>query len=353
MKNKANLKNILIGILFIIILSVCFISINNNANNPNIVNPPVSSGKYGNIVIDEELLNIFYFYVGNADSIFIKLGENTMLIDAGKISDGPHIADFLKEMNITEIDYLIGTHDDSDHIGGIKTILDEIKVHNLYMPEIRANKDGKYSTSYQAILDRLQNKNLELTLAQNDVRFQFGEAIVILKWPEQGLVTSDNNTSVVVELNYKEQRYLFMGDLEKKMEKEILDSLNIVDVVKIAHHGSDSSTSTEFLDRIEPKFAIISSGSKHYNFPSIVVINRLLEKVSKENIYITERDGTIWLKSDGNIIEFEKLKNINLDGAKSIINENFDDEVFKDILNISYFSRKFQISYCKIMGIAV
>lgn len=118
-----------------------------------------------------------------------------------------------------------------------------------------------------------------------------------------------------------------------------MNTLEKVDILKVSHHGSNSSTSTDFLDIISPKYAIISSGSTYTKFPNENCLKRLLGKVETENLYITERDGTIWVTSDG-ITEdtIQKLDEVNLDGAKSTINSNELNYEYLESILISMFS---------------
>lgn len=138
-----------------------------------------------------------------------------------------------------------------------------------------------------------------------------------------------NNTSVVLQLNYKDKKYLFTGDMQKELEGKLLresgdNALEKVDVLKVAHHGADKGTTDDFLIKTSPKYAIISSGSDDAKHPSIECLKRLLsgdKGVAPENIYITERDGTIWQISDGESEDiFLKMYEINLDGNGNIIN---------------------------------
>ena len=144
--------------------------------------------------------------------------------------------------------------------------------------------------------------------------------------------SSANESSIVVKLNYLNTSYLFMGDATQGIEKEIKS--DSVDVLKIGHHGSNSSTSSEFLDMIKPKYAIISAGNNaKYNHPAEQVLQRLRDaNIQEKNIYITNNQGTIWLTSDGTNIEIQTRQDINLDGTGQI------GKV--DILNIcSFFNR--------------
>ena len=128
-----------------------------------------------------------------------------------------------------------------------------------------------------------------------------------------------NDTSIVIKLDYGSTKYLFTGDITDSIDSKI-KGLEKVDVLKVAHHGAKESTSSEFLNIVKPTYAIISAGNnENYNHPDQSVIERLKEAgVEKSNIFITKNQGTIWLKSDGNSIIIEKLKELNLDGANKV-----------------------------------
>ena len=140
-----------------------------------------------------------------------------------------------------------------------------------------------------------------------------------------------NDTSIVIELEYGNTKYLFTGDISEKADSNI-EGLEKIDILKVAHHGAKGTTSKEFLQKVSPTYAIISTGeNKNYNHPDETIIQRLIESgIKQENIYITKNLGTIWMTSDGNTITIETRQDINLDGANKV--------GFKSIFNIcSYF----------------
>lgn len=118
-----------------------------------------------------------------------------------------------------------------------------------------------------------------------------------------------------------------------------MNTLEKVDILKVSHHGSNSSTSTRFLDVVSPRYAIISSGSTYTQFPNENCLKRILEKVKVENLYLTERDGSIWVTSDGiGKDTIQKLDKVNLDGAKSIVEPNKLNIDYLESILISMFS---------------
>lgn len=315
---------ILVGIVILIILLMVGIYIRSN-NKANIGNQKID------ISIDDSKLNIFYFYVGQADCTLIINNGKTMLIDAGDKTDGKLIANCLKQLGIDKIDYLIGTHSDNDHIGGMMDVVNNFEIQNLYMPQKEVNNQ-----SYIEVKKNINIQKIEI----NDI-IKIGEATAIVKWVDNEEKYSDNNSSIVLQLNYKDKKYLFTGDIETKVENELIkqNTLEEIDVLKVAHHGSNSSTSEKFLNAIKPKDVIISSGSTYNKFPNIECLKRILKVVDKGNIFITERDGTIWIISDGITVDnIQKLNEINLDGANSQINQNELNSEYLESIQISMFS---------------
>lgn len=208
-------------------------------------------------------------------------------------------------------------------------IVQNFEIGNLYMPNRKAMNEA-----YTELSQTINIENVE----ENDI-LNIGNATCIVKWVDNKEEYSDNNSSIVLQLNYKDKKYLFTGDIEKEIEEKIIEKLDEIDILKVSHHGSNSSTSEEFLNRIFPKTAIISSGSTYSKFPNIECLKRLVKKVGTDNIYITERDGTIWITSDGTADDvIQKLDKLNLDGAKSTINPNELDIDYLESILVSMFS---------------
>ena len=340
MKKKKNVSKIgmittIVICIFLLVVLIVSITYDDalHTNMPQIEQPIVETYKYDKLNIDKSKLNIFYFYVGTADSIIILLEDNVMLIDAANRGDGDNIVQFLKAQNITKIDYLIGTHVDNDHIGGMYKIINNIYVQNLYIPKYENNDRTAYNNIKMSIGNN-KNADLRLDSLKKDETITFGEATfkVLSAQTMEDIeynINKINDTSTVLQLNYKNKKYLFTGDMQEKLEEKLLEqsgnnNLEKIDVLKVSHHAANNGTSDAFLKRVMPEYAIISSGSKDNAHPNIECIKRLLsgdEGVAPENIYITERDGTIWQISDGESEDlFIKMHDINLDGNGSNIN---------------------------------
>ncbi|MCF0125058.1 MAG: MBL fold metallo-hydrolase [Clostridia bacterium] len=303
MSNKKSVSQILVFIILIAIVIVGIL-VKINIDN-NIIQ--INNFKYENLNINKEELNIFYLDVGQADSTFITINGCNMLIDSGNDQDGYYIWEFLKAQNISKIDYFILTHCDEDHIGGAYRIIEELEIGSIYMP----NKENETKT-YQKLLNTIENYNIKVDRSiksSKEKQYPIGNAY----WKVLSIDAKNdlNDSSMVVELSYKDTKYLFMGDATTTVEKMI--EWDEVDVLKVAHHGSNSSTSQEFLNMVKPKYAIISVGlnnsSRH---PDSEVIDRL----QKNNIEVhrTDSEHTIWINSDGNIIKISTLE-YSLDGT--------------------------------------
>lgn len=304
MEQKNNSKyKIVLGIILTIIIIVCAIYVDFSNSNNNFEEK--QNNLYSNLNIDKSKLNIFYLDVGQADSTLIIMGEDVMLIDAGNKSDGDNIVQFLKAQCIEEIDYLIETHSDDDHSGGMEKIVQNLDVCNVYMPQSAIEESE--------IKDDI-NINVFSDLEQI---YNLGSAtwkVLSVDNAEDVKENGDNDTSIVIQLNYKDNKFLFMGDATSKVEKQLLNKevLEKIDVLKVGHHGSNTSSSEKFLNVILPTYSIISVNNSEYSkHPSENTIERLNAINSK--IYRTDVNGTIWITSNGTIIEIEEL-NINLNG---------------------------------------
>ncbi len=303
--NKVNKKKVASQILvFLIFFAIIIIAIVIQNNN---IHTETNCPEYANLNINQDELNIFYLNVGQGDSTLITINGCNMLIDSGNDQDGYYIVEFLKAQNIEKIDYFILTHFDEDHIGGAYKILEDLEIGVLYMPG-NSNKTKTYKKLISTI--ETEDINVDTTIkASNEVEYSLGNA----KWKVLNINDGNdlNDSSIVIEMDYGTTKYLFMGDASTKIEEKI--EWNKVDVLKVAHHGSNSSTSQEFLDRVKPKYAIISVGANNsYDLPDKDIIDRLNN--NKIKTYRTDKNETIWLTSEGTEIKINSLK-YNLDGT--------------------------------------
>ncbi len=223
-----------------------------------------------------------------------------MLIDAGESNDSEMIINYLNDLNYTKIDYLVGTHPHADHIGGMEEVINAFDIENIYMPKISTN-----TKTYEDLLTTISDNNLKIKTATSDVIILEEEnyKVEIIGPVEE--YSDLNNSSAVIKITYYNNSFLFMGDAEKESEEDIIAKYDIdVDVLKVGHHGSDTSSTEEFITEVTPKYAIISVGEDNkYNLPKQSTIDSL-ESVGAK-VFRTDLDGTVIISSDGNNLAVE------------------------------------------------
>lgn len=293
-KIKKRQKKKLYSLLLALIIAIC-IYITSYKDMDESYSKPDS-----NIVSTD--LTIYFFDVGQADSILVANNDQYMLIDAGNNEDGPLLVKYIKEeIGIKKINYVVGTHPHEDHIGGLDDIINNFEIDNVLLPDAITT-----TKTFEDVIDAIDAKNLEITIPEIDSTFKVGEADV--KVLHTGTDTSDlNNTSIVLKMTFGNKNYLFTGDATSKVEELITDKVGNIDVLKVGHHGSAYSTTNKFLLATRPEYAIISVAKDNsYNHPSKDTLNRL-NKFTK-NIYLTSELGTIILTSNGNEINIKNIK---------------------------------------------
>lgn len=197
-------------------------------------------------------------------------------------------------------------------LDGMYKVIEEIDIGTIYVPYNQYSKE-----CYDKMITATAKEGKEISIINTDDKYTLGEANwkVISVDNSSPKIENDeaiNDTSIVIELEYKNTKYLFMGDASSKIEENLLKNLSKVDVLKVAHHGSNKSTSNEFLKRVKPKYSIISVGKNSYNHPDNRVIKRLED--IKTEIYTTQDNGTIWITSNEEFVKLEIL-DCNVDGA--------------------------------------
>lgn len=252
-------------------------------------------------------LEVYYFDVGQADSILIRENDNNILIDAGNNEDGEKLVNYLKnDLNIEKFNMVVGTHPHEDHIGGLDNVVDSFDIDTILMPNATST-----SKTFENVLDSIEKKDYKITVPKINEEFNYNN--INIKVLYTGTDEKDlNNTSIVLKLTYQNNKFLFMGDATSKVEKKLLNEDIKSDVLKIGHHGSEYSTTKNFLDKVNPQYAIIEVGKNNtYKHPKETTLDKLNKKNIK--IYRTDIDGTIKVTSDGNNLKFETLKT-DLDG---------------------------------------
>lgn len=254
-----------------------------------------SQEKSVNTKTDGSKLTVSYIDVGQGDATLIHKGNFSMLIDAGKNERGTTIVEYLKNQGIKKLDLLVGTHPDSDHIGGLDDVLQEISVDTVYLP--RATKETR---TWREVERALRQTGKEAQMPEIGKEYRFDENVMIRFLGPQRKYAEANDNSLVVQLAYGKTRFLFMGDAEEQAEKDILErNFDLeCDVLKVGHHGSYTATSDAFLKGANPAYAVISAGKDNsYGHPHAEVLSRLEDE--DVQIYRTDTMGSIQAVSDG------------------------------------------------------
>ena len=231
-------------------------------------------------------LEIHFLDVGQGDSCFIITpNHKTILIDGGGSTSNTFdvgkdtLIPYLLDKGYTKLDYILISHFDQDHVGGILPILEEFKVGQVFI-----TKQEEKSENYETFLEIVKEKNLKVREVKAGDKITIGEVTFHILWPMEKQIEENilNNNAMVMKLQYKSFSMLFTGDIEEVAEKKILDTYkNHLDmlkatVLKVAHHGSKSSSTEEFLKAVNSKVAIIGVGENNmFGHPNNAVLERL------------------------------------------------------------------------------
>lgn len=316
MRESKKRKKILTFIIILVIFSV-------------IVNR-YTSISYNTITVtqynSEDELQIHIIDVGQAESILIVQDGFTMLVDSGDNFTGDDVVKYIKNLGIDKIDIFMITHFHRDHAGGAHKIISSLDVKKIV-----CHKFSDLSTMQERFwyIDMSISRSIRETFGSMSIfmesacennklkNFDVGDAKVYTLSQNNDAVNV-NNKSIVFKLVYGDFSMLFMADAESEVEKELLeeDADLSADVLKIGHHGSKTSTTDEFLDNVNPKYAVVSCGNGNdYNHPYGAVTKRFEDK--NIPLYRTDELGdiVITVKDDGEIV-FDKEKGDYLSGRQ-------------------------------------
>jgi competence protein ComEC len=251
-------------------------------------------------------LSVHFIDVGQADSILVHApGGHNMLVDAGNNADANTVTSYLSKQGVKRVDVLVGTHPHEDHIGGMDVVIRQYQIGKIYMPRVTTN-----TRTFEDVLLAIKEKGLKASSPIPGSSIDLDPAVKVqIMAPNSTKYKDLNNYSIVLKVTYGKTSFLLTGDAERESEKEMLaKSYNLkADVLKVGHHGSNSSTSAAFLKAVAPKYAVICVGKDNdYGHPKPVTINRLGRAGVK--IYRTDLNGTIVAESDGSKISIKSQK---------------------------------------------
>jgi len=240
-------------------------------------------------------MQVHFIDVGQGDSMLIETpSDKTILIDGGPPEAGEKVVSYLKEQQIESIDLLVVTHPDIDHIGGLPNVMKEIQVKNIL-------DSGKlHSTrTYAAYLHQIRKQNIPVQIAMENEKIMLDPKLTIRVLNTYGATKTNNQSSIVLKLTYEEVDFLFMSDIEMEQEKELMQKHNVAaEIIKVAHHGSNTSTSFPFIQDVNPETALLTySKENDFGHP----VDRVIDNLNKINatIYSTAAFGDIVIRTDG------------------------------------------------------
>ncbi len=305
-------KLLLVGlIIFLMIgLSGCTVEnsvdVNNNDDSSNEQEQNSSTIETEEVNHDQKLsgtLEVHFIDVGQgAAQLIIGPSGKTIVIDGGNNDDENRMVQYLKDHGVKQVDILIGTHPDADHIGGIDAVIDNFDIGKIYMPKVQAN-----TKTFESVLLSIKNKGYKVTTAKAGITLDWEDTVQAeMIAPVKESYEDRNDMSAVVHLTFGDTSFLLTGDAEHISENDMMESgVNLKsDVMLVGHHGSSSSTSQAFLDHVQPRYAVIQVGKNSYGHPTDEVLKRISENGIK--IYRNDTDGTIIFTSDGKTLTVNK-----------------------------------------------
>ena len=246
-----------------------------------------TSGSYA------DTLYVTYINVGQGDSIFIKVGDCDILIDAGTSSYGSTVSNYLKNQGVDDIELVINTHPDADHCGGLSQVFKDHVVEEVWI-----SKDtSKSTTAYKNFTSAITSEGLTAKKPNAGTVFTYEYLTMTVLYSAVG--SDSNNSSIVVMLEYGSFRFLFTGDIGEEVEKKLVDSSADLkcDVLKVGHHGSAGSSSASFLTAVGAEYGVICVGSNSYGHPTSETLSRLSS--AGVSVYRTDKNGNVVFSTNG------------------------------------------------------
>lgn len=275
-------------------------------SNTNNENDSTNKPSENNNISSDEPLYVHYIDVGQGDATLIEYGDYHILIDAGNNWYGDDVVNYLNSQGVDDIEILIGTHPDADHIGGLDVVMNNFKVETI-IDSCREHDTITYQDYANSIQKQVDNG--ATWICPLDVKYQINDDIYF-EVINTNVRSSDNNDhSVLTKLVAFDKSFLFTGDLEEQVESTILNEAIDVDVYKVGHHGSNTSSSSAFLKEVTPSYAIISCGEDNkYGHPHDEAVLRIQEYT--DEIYSTHLSGHIVVSVDENIFSIDAKEKV-------------------------------------------
>ncbi len=266
---------------------------------------------YRVIVMTGHVVTVHFIDVGQGDATLIDNGQTEILIDAGNNKDGKKVVDYIKPYVDGKLDYVVATHPDADHIGGLDDVLKAYDVGRII-----DSGDKKSSATYREYYEAaMAEKGCQFTYDEDEtIPLADGVNFRVIETGDNYKDSNDN--SVVTMLVYKDVSVLFTGDMESQAEKASLSKFSDVDVLKAGHHGSKTSSSAAFLSVVKPEYVVVSSGKNNkYGHPSAAALQRFFNCGAK--VYGTYKSGNVVMMTNGTVYDFNTSKTLSMLDAGS------------------------------------
>src|SRR5699024_1702040 len=240
-------------------------------------------------------MDVHFIDVGQGDSILVQTpSDKNILIDGGPPGAGEKVVAFLEKQNVDKLDLLIATHPDIDHIGGLIEVMKSVEVDSIV-------DTGKiHSTrTYARYISQILKRQIPIEIAERNDQLKIDPLLNVRILNTHNGSRTNNESSIVLKITFKKMDFLLMSDVEKEQEKRLMEQHNLdSEILKVAHHGSNTSTSLKFLHAVSPNAAILTYGKKNdYGHP----VDRVMENLRKVNtaVYPTATFGDITIRTDG------------------------------------------------------
>ncbi|WP_099203085.1 ComEC/Rec2 family competence protein [Miniphocaeibacter massiliensis] len=264
---------------------------------------------FGGITVKDAVLNVsndlevHFIDVGQGDSTLLISKGEAILIDGGDREYSSKVVSYIEKLGIKELKYIISTHPHSDHINGLVGVINKFKVNNI----IR-NEEEVDTRVYESFVEAYERNDTNVIIPRVGDKFKFGESEITIVGPTAYNFDTNNN-SIAIRITHGENSILFTGDAEKLEESTLMYTGEKIEskVYHVGHHGSRKASSKEFLDEVNPEYAVISSGKGNmYGHPHKEVLNRL--KSINAEVFRTDISGNIVMISDGKDVLFSTEK---------------------------------------------
>lgn len=298
--NKKNFKYYIAALVIVVLLNIAAVWMEQEQQEPD---DSKSNNQQNSEIegLNSKEMEVHFLDVDQGLCILVKLGDEVLIYDGGERDTSSQVVAYVKDLGITEIDYMISSHYDSDHVSGLIGCLNAFDVKNVFGSNYEHN-----SKLYGSFIDAVKAEGLEMQYPEVGTEYSFGEAVITILSPEE--ISKDSNAnSVAIKLTYGESDFIFTGDADYGSERDMVASGIDIDceVLSVGHHGSASSSSSIFLENTTPEYVVISCGKENsYGHPHEEVME-LLENMEID-VFRNDVQGTVVATTDGKSITWSQ-----------------------------------------------